>query len=141
MSINSGRIFCDTTIILFCLMILSGCSAKNSRTGTDLLPVSLLSVLNYPEKYSGRKIKVKGYLLNGYLYLTRDSAKITRDIDMAVHITEPSESTDLTSKCNDSYAVIVGTFRSLGSAWQAAKSTIDPVETVHLYGPAVRHCW
>ena len=128
-------------ILILSLLLLFSCSMKNTKVEADLLLISLVELLAFPDRYNGKKVEVKGYLLNGYLYLSKDNAKITRDISMAIHIAEASAEAELTNNCNDSYATVVGVFRAAGSTWDAGKSTIDPVETVNLYQPGTLPCW
>ncbi len=123
------------------LLLLVSCMETSIKPEPDLLIVSLIDLLSSPAKYDGRKVQVKGYLLNGHLYLSKDHALVSHDIALSVPFIEPTENGKMILSCNDAYSSVEGVFMIRGSSWKNGTGVIDLVEKVSLFKPSLETCW
>lgn len=106
-----------------------------------LLIVSLIDLLAHPDKYEGKKIQVKGYLSNGYIYLSKDHAEVSHDVTLSIYIVEPTEDGSMTQNCSDAYGSVEGVFIVKGRPWRQGMNVIDLVQRVNLFKPEPETCW
>ena len=124
-------------------LVLASCAGITRTDGTEpgVLIVSFIDLLGHPERYDGKKIEVKGYLSNGYLYLTRDHAEISHDIAMSIYIVEPTEDGAMTHNCSNAYGSVEGVFDAEGNSLMRGRDSIDLVDRVTLFTPDPVSCW
>ncbi|MFN7045674.1 MAG: hypothetical protein ACK4M1_10805 [Flavobacterium sp.] len=50
-------------ILLTLIIIVTGCACKNTSNINELELVSMMQLINTPEKYDGKKIEIRGYFI------------------------------------------------------------------------------
>jgi len=105
-----------STYIMFAFLAVVTVQVESTSACDSSVIVSVIRLLESPDRYVDRSITVKGYLSNHpglNLYVTKDHALIN-DIASKVHVSQDpgiSEST-----CANSYVEIVGSFVRIGKS-------------------------
>lgn len=53
-------------ILLSLLFAVLGCTVKKSASYTELEPVSMIQLINNPDKYDGKKVEIRGYFISAF---------------------------------------------------------------------------